>query len=73
MRISPHRSYDLNGIDLEVVSTEKDLGIIIAKDTSWKEHLLMIVAKANRLLGFLKRNCAGLVGEGPLLRLYTAP
>ena len=25
-RISPYRSYSINGIDVEVVSTEKDLG-----------------------------------------------
>ena len=34
---------------------------MIENDTSWKDHLVMIVAKANRMLGFLKRNCAGIV------------
>lgn len=33
------------GIDLEVQS-EKDLGVMIVKDTSWKEHIVTIVAKA---------------------------
>ena len=32
----------------------------------------MIVAKANRMLGFLKRNCAGIVGSTVLLRLYCS-
>ena len=32
-RISPHRSYSINGIDVEVVSTEKDLGVVIVNDT----------------------------------------
>ena len=45
-RISPYRSYSINGIDVEVVSTEKDLGLVILNDTSWKDHILMIVAKA---------------------------
>ena len=31
---------------MEVVTAEKDLGIMIANDTSWKDHLVMIVAKA---------------------------
>ena len=70
-RLSP-RSYVLNGINVEVVTAEKDLGIMIANDTSWKDHLVMIVAKANRMLGFLKRNCAGIVGSMVLLRLYCS-
>ena len=30
----------------------------------------MVVAKANKMLGFLERNCAGLVNREALLRLY---
>jgi len=56
---------------VEVVTSEKDLGIVIANDTSWKDHIVMIVAKANRMLGFLKRNCAGIVGSARL-RLYCS-
>ena len=71
-RISPYRSYSINGIDVEVVSTEKDLGVVIANETSWKDHILMIVAKGNRLLGFIRRSCAGIVGSVALLRLYCS-
>ena len=56
--MSPYRSYSTNGINVEVVSTEKDLGVVIVNDTSWEDHELMIVAKANRLLGFMRRSCA---------------
>lgn len=35
---------------MEVVSTEKDLGIVTVNDTSWKDHILLIAAKANRRL-----------------------
>lgn len=28
---------------------------MIVNDTSWREHIVMIVAKANRMLGFLKK------------------
>ena len=55
---------------MEVVTAEKYLGIMIAIDTSWKAHLVMIVAKAYRMFGFLKRNCTGIVGSTVLLRLY---
>ena len=56
---------------MEVITAEKHIGIMIANDTSWKDHLIMIVAKANKMLGFLKRNCAGIVGSTVLL-LSTA-
>ena len=42
-RLSPPRSYALNGINVEVVTAEKDLGIMIANDTSWKDHLELLV------------------------------
>lgn len=72
-RVSPLRTYSLlHGIDLEVVKCEKDLWVTIVKDTSWKEHIVTIVAKANRMLSFLKRNCAGLVNSNALLRLYCS-
>ena len=68
-RINPYRSYS---IDVEVVSTEKDLVVVIATDTSLKDHILVIVAKANRLLGFIRSSCTGIVGSVPLLRLYCS-
>ena len=34
-RVSPPRTYSLNGIDLEMVKSEKDLGVMIVNDTSW--------------------------------------
>lgn len=57
---------------MEVASTEKDLAIAIVNDTSWKEHILMIVAKANRFVGFIERSSTGIVGSVPLLRLYCS-
>ena len=60
-RISPYRSYSINVIDVDIVSTENDLGVVTVNDTPWKDHILMIVVKANRLLGFIRRSCAGIV------------
>ena len=40
--------------------------------TPWKDHIVMIVAKANRLLGFTRRRCAGIAGSVLLLRLYCS-
>ena len=62
-RNSPSCNYSLNGISLEVVKAEKDLGVLISSDMTWKDHIIMVIAKANKMLGFLKRNCAGLVNK----------
>ena len=45
---------------------------MIAIDTSWKEHIFKTVARANRMLSFLKRNCVGLVDGVALLRLFCS-
>ena len=49
-RISPCRSNSINSIDVDVVLTEKDLGVVIVNDTSWKDHILVIVAKITHSL-----------------------
>ena len=59
-RNSFHHNYYLTGQELEIVTTERDLGVMVCKDTNWAEHLTVIVSKANRMSGFLKRNCAGI-------------
>ena len=62
-RNSPSCNYSLNGFSLEVVKAEKDLGVLTSSDMTWKDHIITVVAKANKMLGFLKRNCAGLVNR----------
>ena len=56
-------------IDVEVVISERDLGIMISNGTPWKARVVMIVAKANKMLGFLKSNLRRYVGSAALLRL----
>ena len=69
-RNSPSCKNSLNGITLELVKSEKDLGVLIFSDMTWKDLIIMVVAKASKMLGFLKRNGAGLVNREALLRLY---
>ena len=71
-RNSFHRNYYLSGQELEIVAKERDLGVIVCKDTNWAEHLTAIVSKANRMLGFLKRNCAGILDIKALKLLYLS-
>ena len=71
-RISPVRSYFLDSTSLKVVSTVKDLGVMVTKDLSWSNHAREVTAKANRMLGFIKRNCAGIINKDELKLLYVS-
>ena len=51
-----HASYTLEGTDLENVESIKYLGVTITSDLSWNTHVSNVCTKANRTLGFLKRN-----------------
>ena len=48
--------YSLHGQVLEATDTAKYLGVSIAKDLSWNDHISSVTAKANRTLCFVKRN-----------------
>ena len=48
--------YTLHGQVLETVDNAKYLGVTISKDLNWNNHINDITAKANRTLGFVKRN-----------------
>ena len=51
-----HASYTLGGTDLENVETIKYLGVTITSDLRWNTHVSNVCTKANRTLGFLRRN-----------------
>ena len=49
-------SYTLEGMVLENVDSIKYLGVTITNDLKWNTHINNICTKANRTLGFLRRN-----------------
>ena len=51
-----HASYTLEGTNLENVESIKYLGVTIASDFRWNTHVSNVCTKANRTLGFLRRN-----------------
>ena len=51
-----HASYTLEGTDLENVENIIYLGVTITNDLRWNTHVSNICTKANRTLGFLRRN-----------------
>jgi hypothetical protein len=63
IRITPHRrkttiptTYFLHGHQLEVVEASKYLGVTISNTLTWETHINNTASKANRTVGFLRRN-----------------
>ena len=48
-------SYSMDGQLLDVVSTQRDLGVIITSNLNVAEHCYHAYSKANRMLGLVKR------------------
>jgi len=44
----------MNDVQLECVSEEKHLGVIISEDLKWEKQCSEAVKKANRILGTIK-------------------
>ena len=57
---------------LKEVKEFKDLGTLAENDLSWNSHIDMITAKANRMLGLIKRTCMDLNNESTLKTLYRS-
>ena len=64
--------YKLDNVELERVSTEKDVGVNITNSLTWNTHIHAITAKANKLLGLLKRTCPLLNDVSARRSLYLA-
>ena len=64
--------YKLDNVELEHVSTEKDVGVNITNSLTWNTHIHAIIAKANELLGLLKRTCPLLNDVSARRSLYLA-
>lgn len=62
--------YKAEGTDLELVDSIKDLGIIVDKTLSFKEHLQATIAKARTTLGFISRNTQEFTDTSTLKCLY---
>ena len=64
-----HASYTLERTDLEHIESIKYLGVTITSDLRWNIHVSNVCIKANRTLGFLRRNlysCPHEVKKGSL-------
>jgi hypothetical protein len=50
------KMYELNNCILKTVTDNAYLGLQIHEDLTWDTHIQQVISKANRSLGFLKRN-----------------
>ena len=71
-RIQTTSDYNLGHESLECVKTTKDLGIIVSADVSWGLNISKITAKANRMLGLIKRTCNDVEDQTIRKLLYLA-
>jgi hypothetical protein len=55
-RKSITHNYTLHGTSLEHVKSAKYLGVTFSSDLRWNTHINNITSKANRTLGFIRRN-----------------
>ena len=64
--------YNIEGQPLESVNVYKDLGLFTASNLSWNQHVDKITAKANRVLGLVKRTCRDLKDIDTMNTLYCS-
>ena len=63
--------YKLSKCSIERVSVYKYLGIYVSSDLSWDAHINFICSKANRALGFIRRQL-GKCSQEVKLKAYTS-
>lgn len=65
-------NFFLDNSVLEEVNEFRDLGITTDRHLSWNLHIDKVVAKANRMLGLIKRTCRDFDDRKTLRTLYRA-
>ena len=58
--------------ELKIVSSAKDFDVTVSKNLKWTAHIAQVVAKSNRMLRFLIRNCLSDLNRESLKLLYTS-
>lgn len=65
-------SYKLNGHQLQTTDTERDLGVCVSSNLSWKVQVYQQATKANKTLGYIRRNTRFVSSTAPRRSLYLA-
>ena len=65
--------YNLGQVGLQRVNEETDLGVMITSKLTWETHILMVSARASKLLGLLRCTCPMLTDVKVRRPLFLAP
>ena len=66
-------NYYLRGHPLEKVYEFTDPGVLVSDTLSLKPHIILVISKANKLLGLIKRTLGPLASQKSELLLYYSP
>ncbi len=66
------KTYQLSGQELQSAIQTKDLGVLVTCDLAWDAHIKSICAKANKVLGLVKRVCRDIRDVETRKLLYCA-
>ena len=66
------RDYHINIQSLDSVHIYKDLGLLTSSNLSWNSHIDSITARANKVLGLVKRTCKDFKDITTLRTLYCS-
>ena len=66
------RSYSLNSKPLQLSEAEKDLGVWITENLTWSQQVTEVYMKANKLLGFIRRNSRSIKSTQIRRSIYLA-
>ena len=47
--------YKIQGVDVKITESQKDLGVFVTTSLKWNQHLQFVTAKASKMLGFMRR------------------
>ena len=77
LRISRKRkpseyTYSISDAPVSITDSHKDLGVVVSNNLKWPVHIAHCISKANRMLGFLRRNCAQMTDVRSRRLLYIA-
>ena len=63
-------NYYLNNQLIKFTTSHSDLGILVSNNLKWSLHINNLLSKANKMLGFIRRNCFHLADVNAQRLLY---
>ncbi len=64
--------YHIKDTPVTATNVQKDLGVFITSDLKWNQHISVVCAKANQMVGFIKRSSMDIRNVNSRLVLYKS-